>query len=165
MLALILRWWWLDLEDQAYLHLSNSTVRIEVESDKSRIVIARFPSHPTDQARPLIRIYRFWRYGDDVQEYYSHFGDLLGWSANQTRVWGFAIGSGTNQAGATIVFAVPLWFLTMLSAIPLGSFYLIRRRLRRISRLGLCPNCGYDLRATPERCPECGTQVQPKARR
>lgn len=50
-------------------------------------------------------------------------------------------------------------------AIPLGLFALaaalhFRRTLRRF-RQGrferhLCAACGYDLRATPERCPECG---------
>jgi hypothetical protein len=54
-------------------------------------------------------------------------------------------------------YGVPAWFLVALTATPaLIALHRIRRRRREANRRGLCPACGYDLRATPDRCPECG---------
>jgi hypothetical protein len=54
------------------------------------------------------------------------------------------------------VWAVPYWPLLcafgLLPLLRLRAWHLRRRR----SSAGLCPLCGYDLRATPGRCPECG---------
>jgi hypothetical protein len=51
---------------------------------------------------------------------------------------------------------LPYWLLLLAAAVPVLSRMYVRRRAARRSRLSLCPRCGYDLRATPGRCPECG---------
>jgi hypothetical protein len=50
------------------------------------------------------------------------------------------------------------WFLVLSVPLPLWVMTVDRRRRVRDSRRrhGQCEECGYDLRASPERCPECG---------
>jgi hypothetical protein len=71
-----------------------------------------------------------------------------------TNRWGFFFNHGRPE-----VVAFPFWLLALAAAIiPAVQWVRSWRRARRI-HAGACMTCGYDLRATPVRCPECGTAV------
>jgi hypothetical protein len=59
------------------------------------------------------------------------------------------------------VIGFPFWAPTVLFSIPplLVLTVFILRRGKRLKNL--CPTCGYDLRASPDRCPECGALPPP----
>jgi hypothetical protein len=95
------------------------------------------------------------------------------WSAAQPSSpisWPGALGFWTGTEDPVLakagfkarVYIVPDWFLLLLTAV-LPAKWLARwgraRKLASREARGLCPSCGYDLRGTPERCPECGSPV------
>jgi hypothetical protein len=71
------------------------------------------------------------------------------------------IGWGERDPNAT-EYWLPHWLpFAVFALLPLRWGWEMRRHRRwaECARLGVCPTCGYDLRATPARCPECGAEA------
>lgn len=88
---------------------------------------------------------------------------LDGESATRKRFAGFELFVGRPGSiiapGNFRMFGVPLWFVAMLALVyPAWSWRLLRRS-RGWARTGRCVACGYDLRGSAGRCPECGTEA------
>ena len=90
----------------------------------------------------------------------SHGTIRLGLLQDMTTLWVATGTAGPLPQGSTGLLptwevSFPWWLPTAAFALPplaLGATRLRRRRGPRV-----CRQCGYDLRATPGRCPECGT--------
>ena len=71
----------------------------------------------------------------------------------------YSVRCSAGDPKSKVAFGVPFWLpLALSAAAPAARAAAFARRRRRSARLkrGLCTDCGYDLRATPGRCPECG---------
>jgi len=100
-----------------------------------------------------------WVYGAEYAD--ALFGSV-------TAGGGFGWGAGRYNRGidgltSAAAVAVPVWFAAVLLLVPAVIETARHLRRRRLARAGLCRSCGYDLRGTPERCPECGTIAGPEA--
>jgi ABC-type Fe3+ transport system permease subunit len=84
----------------------------------------------------------------------SFWGEYYGYLASHGRFMIFADHGYRRRA-----WNFRYWpFAALFALLPTCWLLLapLRRRARR-AKVGLCMRCGYDLRATPDRCPECGT--------
>ena len=73
--------------------------------------------------------------------------------AGQVNRFGFRYTRWSDGSGEV---GVPLWVFALIAIlIALPSTAIAIARYRRTTAAH-CRHCGYDLRATPDRCPECG---------
>ena len=130
--------------------LTRGSIRLASEDSTYYSHRATMPIHPL--ARPAN-----WTYG---RLGVGH----IHWEELPVRTFWNRLGFHTFNSGLETSFsssreegiAVPTWLPTALFAIPPLLWARPLLKSRRRHRAGLCPHCGYDIRATPQRCPECG---------
>lgn len=76
------------------------------------------------------------------------------------RWMGFTFGCQRATSEMWLMSALPMWFVQLALSGLVVRAYVPWRRYRRRVREGLCLACGYDLRASEERCPECGRGIR-----
>jgi hypothetical protein len=135
-------YWWRDMWDW-----STTTGRAGIDSFRGRVGIGELRITPATS----LSIPRGMRVGSEPAESAGYMKSTWFWYAGLQGVDVAPRGSWSVRD-----LRIPhWWFILATLVIPWCALRSHRLQAGR-KRKGLCLNCGYDLRATPGRCPECG---------
>jgi hypothetical protein len=117
--------------------------------------------HSTKQHRMEYKRMSTWAAPSSAQAY-NYLNPAVRFSTYELAGMGLYIVHGRSSM-SSVTGVLPFWIVAASSAVlPVGwTVQWFRSRRRR--KVGVCATCGYDLRATPDRCPECGTAATPES--
>jgi hypothetical protein len=100
---------------------------------------------------------------DDSWSYFEPFEITTGPRSSSKQLAGFGFARFAVAELKGFGWTVPCVALLTLWVVPVVPWSWHRWRTRDRRTRGKCRGCGYDLRASPGRCPECGHDAPPRA--
>jgi hypothetical protein len=91
--------------------------------------------------------------------------DFRRWTFLECEFRRYQLPNGETAASFWIPYQIPMLVSAVLPLTWIGLWARRTVSLRNRRRQGFCSRCGYDLRATPRRCPECGAVPAGKGER
>ncbi len=79
--------------------------------------------------------------------------EITGMTGPQVAGFAYLQGIALNKGVFSRAIVMPMWALLLMTMVLPAAWFYLRPQAHEN---GVCQNCGYDLRATPDRCPECG---------
>ena len=135
------------LTESCKLRLENGSISVTIWGDCGPGHVDEFGHIPTPPTRLHDCSYQSDRHATPTLD--EAKGMLGAWSRRDIPELYHTGGYTTLHA-----FIAPLWPVAMALALASTVLFVLRQRRTVRNVAGSCRNCGYDLRATPDRCPE-----------
>lgn len=130
-----------------------------VESDCGGIDLLRYGHRLSNSADGAEVERSLW-----LESMSQYDGPVFPWPASGESFWeqcGFVVNFQFKASGSPFnqilgYWSVPIWFVLLCTSILPGVWIYRLRHKARNADFMRCAICGYDLRASTDRCPECG---------